>query len=161
MFTNITVQKKNAWVCLFLIVMLKYILHEINRVKSIRMFGNSKLIYNSETNKLLDHCSYLLITTNFHEKHIRINLYVPSVHQTSLNVKYFVKEWMREVWKGYEMLAEDHFRWFKSNLSNYSASRKTNRNKLFGNICYKQKRKKASTRVLFCNESILFSFRIS
>lgn len=77
--------------------MLKYILHEINRVKSIRMFGNSKLIYNSENDKLLDQCSYLLITTNFHEKHIRINLHVPSVHQTSLNVQYFVKEWMREV----------------------------------------------------------------
>lgn len=46
--------EKNARVCLFLIVMLKYILHEIIRVKSIRMFGNSKLIYNSENNKLLD-----------------------------------------------------------------------------------------------------------
>lgn len=136
--------------------MLKYILHEINRVKSIRMFGNSKLIYNSENNKLLDHCSYLLITTNFHEKHIRINLYVPSVHQTSLNVEYFVKEWMREVWKGYEMLAEDHFRWFKSNLSNYSASRKTNRNKLFGNICYKQKRNTRWKSNCFCKKILAF-----
>lgn len=73
-------------------------------------------------------------------------------HDFISNLQYFVKEWMLEVWKGENMFAKDQFResfYLKSNLPDYSASCKTNRNKLFGNICYKQKRKKAATHVLF------------
>lgn len=57
------------------------------------------------------------------------------------------------------MFAKDQFResfFLKSNLPDYSASRKTNRNKLFGNICYKQKRKKTATHVLFLRKHIVF-----
>lgn len=59
------------------------------------------------------------------------------------------------------MFAKDQFResfFLKSNLPDYSASRKTNRNKLFGNICYKQKRKKAATHVLFLKKAYCFLF---
>lgn len=59
------------------------------------------------------------------------------------------------------MFAKDQFResfFLKSNLPDYSASRKTNRNKLFGNICYKQKRKKAATNVLFLKKAYCFLF---
>lgn len=72
--------EKNVWVCLFFIVMLKYIFYEINRVKLICMFGNFKLIYNSENNKFLDYCNYFLIMINFYEKYIWINLYVLFVY---------------------------------------------------------------------------------